>query len=105
MTRKASSPRAVLVDRRAHQPQDHRSRWGDSVADRLVAQLARTQPGWRGFTRRNLFRMRQFYEAYQPNEFVTALLAQIPWTHHLIIRGQSKSLDEREFYLRLGRAG
>ena len=75
--------------------------WGDGVVDRLAAHIARTHPGLRGFTRRNLFRMRQFYEAYQPAEFVPALLAQIPWTHHLVILGQSRSPEEREFYLRL----
>ncbi len=75
--------------------------WGDGVVDRLAQHIGRTQPGLRGFTRRNLFRMRQFYEAYQPNESVPALLAQIPWTHHLIILGQSKGFEEREFYLRL----
>ena len=45
--------------------------------------------------------MRQFYEAYQPSEFVPALLTQIPWTHHLIILGQGKGREERDFYLRL----
>jgi len=32
---------------------------------------------------------------------VSALLTQLPWTHHLIILGQSKLPEEREFYLRL----
>ena len=36
--------------------------WGEGVVDRLAQHLARTIPGQRGFTRRNLFRMRQFYE-------------------------------------------
>jgi len=76
--------------------------WGDGVVDRLAAHLAREQPGLRGFTRPNLFRMRQFYEAYAgADEKVSALLRQIPWTHHLIILGQSKGLAERDFYLRL----
>jgi predicted nuclease of restriction endonuclease-like (RecB) superfamily len=76
--------------------------WGDGVVDRLAAHIARTQPGLRGFTRPNLFRMRQFYEAYaKVDERVSALLRQIPWTHHLIILGQSKGIEEREFYLRL----
>jgi predicted nuclease of restriction endonuclease-like (RecB) superfamily len=76
--------------------------WGDGVVDRLAAHIARSQPGLRGFTRPNLFRMRQFYEAYRGlSETVSALLRQIPWTHHLIILGQSKGLEEREFYLRL----
>jgi predicted nuclease of restriction endonuclease-like (RecB) superfamily len=76
--------------------------WGDGVVDRLAAHIASTQPGLRGFTRPNLFRMRQFYQAYaEADERVSALLRQIPWTHHLIILGQSKSLEEREFYLQL----
>jgi predicted nuclease of restriction endonuclease-like (RecB) superfamily len=32
---------------------------------------------------------------------VSALLTQLPWTHHLIILGQSKRPEEREFYLRM----
>jgi len=55
----------------------------------------------RGFTRRNLFRMRQFYEAYRGDEKVSALLTQLPWTHNLLILTQSKRPEEREFYLRM----
>ena len=65
------------------------------------AYLAQTQPGLRGFTRRNLFRMRQFYETYAGNEIVSPLVTLLPWTHHLIILSQSKRPEEREFYLRL----
>jgi predicted nuclease of restriction endonuclease-like (RecB) superfamily len=75
--------------------------WGDGVVAQLAEHLACTQPGLRGFTRPNLFRMRQFYEAYQGDEIVSALLRQLPWTHNLIILNQSKSPEEREFYLRL----
>jgi len=75
--------------------------WGDGVVAQLAHYLAQTQPGLRGFTRRNLFRMRQFYEAYPNAEMVSALLTQLPWTQHLIILGQSKRPQEREFYLRL----
>ena len=75
--------------------------WGDGVVAQLAHYLAQTQPGLRGFTRRNLFRMRQFYEAYPNAEMVSALLTQLPWTQHLIILSQSKRPEEREFYLRL----
>lgn len=75
--------------------------WGDGIVTQLADYLARTQPGLRGFTRRNLFRMRQFYEAYRGEEKVSALLTQLSWTHHLIIINQSKRPEEREFYLRL----
>mgnify|MGYP001284775727 FL=1 len=51
--------------------------WGDGVVAQLAEHLARTQPGLRGFARANLFRMRQFYEAYEGNEIVAALLRQL----------------------------
>jgi predicted nuclease of restriction endonuclease-like (RecB) superfamily len=75
--------------------------WGDGVVQGLADHIALTHPGLRGFTRANLFRMRQFHEAYPDREIVTALLTQLPWTHHLIILGQAKSQEEREFYLLL----
>lgn len=78
-----------------------RAEWGDGVVEQLARYLAQTQPGLRGFTRPNLFRMKQFYEAYPEPEFVSAVLRQLPWTHHLIILGQSKRPEEREFYLKL----
>ena len=77
------------------------SEWGDGVVARLAEHLALTQPGLRGFTRPNLFRMRQFYEAYRDDEKVSPLVRQLPWTHNLIILNQSKRPEEREFYLRL----
>jgi len=74
--------------------------WGDGVVPQLAAHLAQTQPGLRGFTARNLFRMRQFYEAYHDDTALAALTRQLPWTHNLIILNQSKRAEEREFYLR-----
>lgn len=77
------------------------AQWGDGVVTQLAAHLAHTQPSLRGFTRSNLFRMRQFYEVYKDDEKVSALLRQLPWTHNLIILNQSKHPEEREFYLQL----
>jgi hypothetical protein len=45
--------------------------WGDGVVDELAATIARQYPGMRGYTRRNLFRMRQFYDTYQGNKKVS----------------------------------
>jgi predicted nuclease of restriction endonuclease-like (RecB) superfamily len=73
--------------------------WGDSVVDDLAATIAREYPGMRGFTRPNLFRMRQFYVAYRDDKKVSALLRQLPWTHHLIILSQTKLSEERQFYM------
>ncbi len=73
--------------------------WGDGVVEDLALTIAREYPGMRGFTRRNLFRMRQFYEAYRGQKKVSPLVTQLPWTHHLIILGQAKYAEEREFYM------
>lgn len=75
--------------------------WGDGVVDALAKHLATTQPNLKGFTRRNLFRMRQFYEAYQDDKIVAPLVRQLPWTHNLTILSRSKVSEEREFYLRM----
>lgn len=75
--------------------------WGAGVVDLLAGFLARTQPGLKGFSRQNMFRMRRFYEAYRDQPIVSALLRQLPWTHNLIILSQSKYPEEREFYLHL----
>ncbi|WP_027358257.1 PDDEXK nuclease domain-containing protein [Desulforegula conservatrix] len=75
--------------------------WGDGVVKQLAAHIAGSQPGLKGFTGRNLFRMRQFYETYRHDEKVAPLVRQLSWSHNLIILGQSKREEEREFYLRM----
>lgn len=75
--------------------------WGDKTVDDLARYLTAAQPGLRGFSRPNLFRMRQFFEAYADNPIVSPLVRQLPWTHHLIILSHAKMEEEREFYIRL----
>lgn len=75
--------------------------WGEGVVDELARYIHKHQPNLRGFARPNLFRMRQFFEAYRGDKKVSPLVRQLPWTHHLIILGQSKRPEEREFYVRL----
>jgi predicted nuclease of restriction endonuclease-like (RecB) superfamily len=76
------------------------AQWGDGVVAQLAAHLAQTQPGLRGFTRSNLFRMRKFYETYQGDAIVAPLARQLSWSHNIIILNQGKRPEEREFYLR-----
>ncbi len=76
-----------------------KAEWGDGVVDELADTLARRYPGIRGYTRRNLFRMRQFFEAYRSQKKVSPLVTQLPWTQHLIILSQTRRPEEREFYI------
>lgn len=75
--------------------------WGNKVIDDLARYLRQSHPGLRGFARPNLYRMRQFYEAYKCDPIVSPLVRQLPWTHNLIILSQSKRPEEREFYLKM----
>jgi predicted nuclease of restriction endonuclease-like (RecB) superfamily len=75
--------------------------WGEGVVDQLAAYIAQIQPGLNGFNRRNLFRMRQFFETYKDDKKVSPLVTQLPWTHNLLILSRSKRSEEREFYLRM----
>ena len=75
--------------------------YGDGYIDSLSEYIRQQSPGIKGFNRRGLYRMKQFYETYARNEKVSALLTQLSWTNHLIIMSGSKSNEEREFYIRL----
>ena len=75
--------------------------YGDGYVDSLAAYIQGQFPGIKGFNRRGLYRMKQFYETYAGNEKVSALLTQLSWTNHLLIMSGSKSDEEREFYMRL----
>lgn len=75
--------------------------YGDGYIDSLADYIQNKFPGIKGFNRRGLYRMRQFYETYVGNEKVSSLLTQLSWTNHLLIMSGSKSAEEREFYMRL----
>ena len=75
--------------------------WGDAVVDQLADHIQNKHPEFKGFTRRGLYRMRQFYEIYPQKQFVSAVLTQISWTNHLLIISKTKSKTERDFYLAL----
>ena len=77
------------------------SAWGEGVVDQLAEYINQEHPELKGFTRRNLFRMRQFFETYRNDETAAPLVRQLPWTHNLLILSRCKRTEEREFYLRL----
>lgn len=78
-----------------------KSTFGDSYIDSIAKEIQEEFPGIKGFNRRGLYRMKQFYETYAGNEVVTPLVTQISWTNHLLIMSGCKSDEEREFYIRL----
>lgn len=75
--------------------------WGEGIVEQLAQHIATTQPGVRGFSAKNIWRMRQFFEAYSDSPILSALLRELPWTHNLTILSRSKRPEEREFYLKM----
>ena len=76
---------------------------GTAIAARLSEDLQAEFPGTSGFSRRNVFYMREFYLLYRDDARVQPLVALIGWTHNLIILQRCKNKLEREFYIRMTR--
>ena len=75
--------------------------WGKSVVTELATYIKTKEPTIKGFSDKNLWRMKQFYETYKENPKLTPLVTEITWTNNLIILSACKTEEEREFYLLL----
>ncbi|MGO8701024.1 MAG: DUF1016 N-terminal domain-containing protein [Limisphaerales bacterium] len=58
-------------------------------------------PNARGFSAKNLWRMRQFYETWRGEKKLSPLARELDWRNNLLILCKHKRSEEREFYLRL----
>jgi predicted nuclease of restriction endonuclease-like (RecB) superfamily len=101
--------------------------WGKSVVQRFSDYIRSHFAGIKGFSPQNIWRMRQFYETYAENPFLSALsreiaengklsavpreitengklsplVREISWSHNVLIMSAAKTAEEREFYLLL----
>ena len=76
------------------------SEWGDGVVRQLAEYIERNSPETKGFSDKNLWRMKQFYETYNgADEKLSPLVRQISWTNNLIIMSRTKTEEERAFYI------
>ena len=55
----------------------HAAQWGDKTVDELANFIQKEHPELRGFNRRGLYRMRQFFETYQDAEIVSSSRTQL----------------------------
>ena len=78
-----------------------REAWGKGVVSELARYIAQHAPEVKGFSDKNLWRMKQFYETYKGDEQLSALARVLPWTHNTTIFSRCKSPEERRFYLAL----
>ena len=98
--------------------------YGKSVVERLSEDLRLKYPGVKGYSVRNLWNMKRFYDAYsqklqavsgkskklQPAAGISKgklqalpaeLCFQVSWTNHVLILDKTSSDEEKEFYLKM----
>ena len=99
--------------------------WGAKLIEQVALDLKSEFPDLKGFSRRNLFNTKKFYEFYcdlivqqpvallnseakkdhdsisqQPvDQFVQQVVAQIPWGHNILIFSKSTDIKEAQFYI------
>lgn len=76
---------------------------GKGIVEQLANDLREEFPGVTGFSARNIWNMRNFYLTYAENEKLQPMVAEIGWTHNMVILTKCKDDLEREFYLRMTR--
>ena len=77
------------------------SGWGKQTVKQLAVFLESEHRDSKGFSARNLFRMKQFYECYKDFPKLSPLVTEISWSNHLNILSKTTSMEEKEFYLQL----
>ena len=76
------------------------SNWGTNIIEKISSELTSEFPDIKGFSRRNIYAIRQWYVFYsQKYEFVPQAVAQIPWGHNRLIISKIKEIEIAEFYI------
>lgn len=91
--------------------------WGKMVIEKLAVDIAKHTANTTGFSPRNLWFMKQFYEEYQDAEFLKQLVSELklkqpvsvlkhrqvlgllPWGHHILLMQKTTKNNERIYYL------
>jgi len=98
-----------------------KERWGSKVLEQIAVDLQKQLPGLRGFSARNLWYMKRFFEEYQGVIILQSATAEIrkvrrlgkdaiavpandgfwsiSFTHHVLLLNKCASSEERLFYM------
>lgn len=76
-----------------------KSKWGSKFIEQIALELKHEFPEIKGFSRRNIYAIRQWYKFYSTKyQFVPQSVAQLPWGHNRLIITKIKNVCEAEFY-------
>jgi predicted nuclease of restriction endonuclease-like (RecB) superfamily len=80
--------------------QQQTTTWGDGFLLQLSRDLQTEFPDMKGFSKRNLELMRQWYRFWSEQPAIAKqLVAQIPWGHNLVILSKIKNPNQAVFYV------
>lgn len=77
------------------------SKWGEGIVVTIAKDLQIAFPNMKGFSQENLWRMKKMYETYKDYPKLSPLVTELSWSNNLLISFQAKSIEEKEFYLKL----
>ena len=73
--------------------------WGAKVIDNIAKEIKLEFPELKGFSPRNLKYMRKFALEYKSLEFVQQVVAQIPWSHNVVLMDRISDVNKRIWYI------
>jgi len=77
------------------------TKWGDGFLKQLSLDLGIEFPDMKGFSKRNLELIRQWYNYWKDQEAIAKQLAtQLPWWHNIVIITKVKNTEEAIYYLK-----
>lgn len=76
-----------------------KSGWGDGIVDNLSKDLQAEYTGVKGFSARNLRRMKLVFEEIGTNANWTQLVSKIPWGHTNLLFSKVKETEKRTFFI------
>lgn len=74
------------------------AKWGEGFIEALETELKLDFPSIKGFSARNLRRMKQFYHEYKEEKILPPAVAKLPWTHNIILIEKIKDKKKRLWY-------
>ena len=75
--------------------------WKSKDIIELAYFLKLNYPKLQGFSKTGIYRMKQFYETYKGNKIFSPLVRKLSWSNNLLILSSTKTMEEKEFYLKM----
>lgn len=76
-----------------------KNKWGSKIITSISNDIKSEFPTLKGFSKRNLEYMRKFALTYQELKFVQQVVAQISWSHNVVLLDRIKNENERLWYI------